>query len=110
LARRHVAKDEDCLAGVARRERSNLIAGPAFDDATPHVVDGVDPRALRLLDGLGGPADGERPSARLFVYQRNVERIAGAVELGEAEIRGALEREIRLTFLEPAPEDPRVLN
>ncbi|MBM4362431.1 MAG: tetratricopeptide repeat protein [Deltaproteobacteria bacterium] len=63
------------------------------------VVDGVDPRALLLLDGIGGP-EGTEPTARLFVYQRNVERVAGTVEGVEEEIRLALDRELRLTFLE----------
>jgi hypothetical protein len=36
----------------------------------------------------------------VFVYQRNVERLAGSVELVEAEIRSALEREITLSFVE----------
>lgn len=73
------------------------------------VVDGVDPRALLLLDGISTP-DADLPAARLFVYQRNVERIAGAVELIETEIRAALEREIRLTFGDSEPDHPRVLN
>jgi hypothetical protein len=40
------------------------------------------------------------PTARVFVYQRNVERLAGSVELVQAEIRTALEREITLTFVD----------
>jgi tetratricopeptide (TPR) repeat protein len=104
---------ERAVEGLDPTLRSHLQVDDVYVSDVPGVevvVDGVDPRALLLLDGLGGPPEGDRPSARLFVYQRNVERIAGAVELVEAEIRGALEREIRLTFLEPAPEDPRVLN
>jgi tetratricopeptide (TPR) repeat protein len=75
------------------------------------VVDGVDPRALLMLDGIGtaGPADGV-PTARVFVYQRNVERVAGAVDLVEAEVKAALEREIRLTFIEPDAGKTSVLN
>lgn len=73
------------------------------------IVDGVDPRALLLLDNMGS-ADGSERSARLFVYQKNVERIAGSLERVESEVRQALEREISLTFLEPEPGTPRVLN
>ena len=40
-------------------------------------------------------------TARVFVYQRNVERLAGSVEHVAGEIRAALEREISATFLEP---------
>jgi hypothetical protein len=73
------------------------------------VVDGVDPRALILLDGVTGTPGSA--SARVFVYQQNVERLAGAVELVEAELRAALEREIRAAFLEPdAAEPPTPLN
>jgi hypothetical protein len=43
-------------------------------------------------------------TARVFVYQRNVERLAGSVELVESEIAAALEREITATFLDPEPD------
>jgi len=75
------------------------------------VVDGVDPRALLMLDGIGATGPEGIPTARVFVYQRNVERVAGAVDLVEAELRAALEREIRLTFIEPeAGRPPQALN
>ncbi|HEY6728794.1 MAG TPA: tetratricopeptide repeat protein [Polyangiaceae bacterium] len=71
------------------------------------VVDGVDPRALLLLDGVNAREASAHPTARVFVYQRNVERLAGSVELVEAEIRSALEREITLSFIESeAKNDP----
>jgi tetratricopeptide (TPR) repeat protein len=72
------------------------------------VVDGVDPRALLMLDGIGPTGADGLATARVFVYQRNVERIAGAVDLVESEVKAALEREIRLTFIEP--EVPRPLH
>lgn len=74
------------------------------------VVDGVDPRALLLLDGIAASGDSALPSARLFVYQRNLERVAGTVDLVASEIKSALEREIRLTFLEPDPTNGKMLN
>jgi hypothetical protein len=63
-----------------------------------------------LIDGVG--TAGSTISARVFVYQRNVERLAGSIEQVEPEIRLALEREITATFLEPeATSDPnRALN
>ena len=70
------------------------------------VVDGVDPRALLMLDGIGPTGPDGVATARVFVYQRNVERIAGAVDLVEAEVKAALEREIRLTFIEPEATRP----
>jgi Flp pilus assembly protein TadD len=68
------------------------------------VVDGVDPRALLLLDGINTEDKSLPLTARVFVYQRNVERLAGSLELVEAEIAGALEREITATFLDPEPD------
>jgi tetratricopeptide (TPR) repeat protein len=71
------------------------------------VVDGVDPRALLLLDAqqtefsandLVTPIEPVR--ARLFVYQRNIERVAGQVDLIEREVHTALERELRIHFVE----------
>ncbi len=80
------------------------------------VVDGVDPRALMIIDSppppdalqeatLGGSPDARR--CRIFVYQRNVERAAGAVEHLEDELLAALEREITAVFLEPDAEVKR---
>jgi hypothetical protein len=75
------------------------------------VAEGVDPRALVLLDGLSAnerderervsrdPADA-RPCSRVFVYALNVARLAGSFEGIEREITLALEREITATFLE----------
>ncbi len=70
------------------------------------VADGVDPRALLLLDGITAEVGGTSPTARLFIYQRNVERLAGTIESVEPELRAALEREILATFLEPDAEEP----
>jgi tetratricopeptide (TPR) repeat protein len=72
------------------------------------VAEGVDPRAVVLLDGLAtddreravrDPDDG-RPCARIFVYALNVARLAGNFDGIEREITLALEREITATFLE----------
>jgi tetratricopeptide (TPR) repeat protein len=72
------------------------------------VAEGVDPRALVLLDGFApeererpgrGPVD-QRPYGRVFIYGLNVARLAGNVEAVEREITQALEREITATFLE----------
>jgi len=71
------------------------------------VAEGVDPRALVLLDGLvteeitlTRPMRSESPCARIFIYAVNVARLAGSVEAIEREISLALEREITATFLE----------
>jgi tetratricopeptide (TPR) repeat protein len=72
------------------------------------VVDGVDPRALLILDAarVATAEEGERDTARLFVYQRNVERAAGALEAMEEELSRAIEREITSMFLEKDPDEP----
>jgi tetratricopeptide (TPR) repeat protein len=76
------------------------------------VVDGVDPRAMVIVDArapdepeVTGPASDSPPRllARLFIYQRNVERGAGSVAALEAELAGALEREITAVFLDQEP-------
>jgi tetratricopeptide (TPR) repeat protein len=84
------------------------------------VVDGVDPRALLIVDqppamsAAGGASItdlGEltTPKMRVFVYQRNVERAAGVLEAMEDELTSALEREITSVFLEkdPGPSPPK---
>ena len=63
------------------------------------VVDGVDPRALVILD-TPPTDDGERRTVRLFVYQRNVERAAGSMAALEEELAAALEREVTSVFLD----------
>jgi hypothetical protein len=71
------------------------------------VAEGVDPRALVLLDGLASDdtmlirtSRGEPPCARIFIYSINVARLAGGMEGIEREVNVALEREITATFLE----------
>jgi tetratricopeptide (TPR) repeat protein len=73
------------------------------------VVDGVDPRALLVLD-TPPVEDGAPARVRVFVYQRNVERAAGAVEAMETELGAALEREVTAVFLEGQKPDKAQLN
>lgn len=82
------------------------------------IVDGVDPRAMVLLDAR--PPEDDDPlgddgglQARLFIYQRNVERSAGSIVSLESELSSGLEREITAVFLDrdsPAPADKHQLN
>ena len=73
------------------------------------VVDGVDPRALLVLDTP--PTEEGAPSrVRIFVYQRNVERAAGALEAMDAELATALEREVTAVFLEGRAPDKNTIN
>jgi Flp pilus assembly protein TadD len=84
------------------------------------VVDGVDPRAMVILDArppeeaaasvLSDPA---AMQARLFIYQRNVERGAGSALALESELSAGLEREITAVFLDrdtPTPSEKHQLN
>ncbi len=68
------------------------------------VVDGVDPRAALMLDAVS--PEGTAPSARLFVYQRNVERLAASLDQVEVELQSAIERELTAAFLEEPPPAP----
>jgi hypothetical protein len=100
---------DDSLRAFVREDEIYVCDVPGVE----LVVDGVDPRALLLLDAVNLPQQPSAPSARLFAYQRNVERLAGAVEFVEEEVRAALEREITSAFLEPdqdKPVDPTTLN
>jgi Flp pilus assembly protein TadD len=73
------------------------------------VVDGVDPRALLVLDTP--PVEEGAPSrVRIFVYQRNVERAAGSLEAMDTELDAALEREVTAVFLEGQRPDKNALN
>ncbi len=73
------------------------------------VVDGVDPRAMLVLD-TPPVEDGAPARVRVFVYQRNIERAAGSVEALDGEIAAALEREVTAVFLEGQKPDKNQLN
>jgi Flp pilus assembly protein TadD len=96
------AELEEPLRAFVRQDEIHVADVPGVEV----VVDGVDPRALVLLDA--NPAEGQAPTARVFVYQRNIERLAGSLELVQAEIKAALEREITASFIEPPP--PETIN
>lgn len=70
------------------------------------IADGVDPRAPLLLDGLASPERPGPPCARLFVYQRNVERLVGSAAELHDEVVATLEHEITTTFLEDRRSEP----
>jgi tetratricopeptide (TPR) repeat protein len=78
------------------------------------IADGVDPRSIAIvLDMPGSDPDGglDRPAcARLFVYQRNLERAAGTLERMEDELRHAIEHEVASVFGDAEPADRLRLN
>lgn len=59
------------------------------------VAEGIDPRIPVLLDGLARPGEPGPLATRVFVYQRNIERLCGGVEQLEDEIAYQLTEEIR---------------
>lgn len=66
------------------------------------VADGVDPRIGVMLDGLS-PERATPRAARMFVYQRNVERAAGAEDALDDELTHAITAEIHAAFPALAP-------
>ena len=131
----------EAFGGVVRQVVSKLdaILGKYVREAEVYcldvvgaelVVDGVDPRALIILDvgpaGLApglAPASGGPPglapatagemeprSGRIFVYQRSVERAAGSLSAIEPELTRALEHEITSVFADQHKVDREQLN
>ena len=108
-----VAIAEKAIAALNQVLRRYIDGADVYVSDVPGmelVAEGVDPRALVLLDG---PAIDERDPvdihtlgpdtascARVFVYALNVSRLATGVDALEREITLALEREITATFLE----------
>ena len=58
------------------------------------VADGVDPRAGVVLDAMAEAGAPPPIAARVFVYQRNIERVVGGIEQLEDEIAAQIEEEI----------------
>jgi tetratricopeptide (TPR) repeat protein len=110
----------DAFAGVvkAAMERLDLVLARYVREAEVFVVDlpgaelvvdGVDPRATLVLDAPPVP-EGQPARARVFVYQRNVERAAGSLEAMEGELVRAMEREVTAVFMEGQAPDKNQLN
>lgn len=67
------------------------------------VAEGIDPRMPVLLDALSGPDEAPRVG-RIFVYKRNVERIApGLIQIDEEVVRSLI-AEVRATFPASQPK------
>jgi tetratricopeptide (TPR) repeat protein len=117
IVRQVVAKLDNVLARFVREAEVYCfdVVGPEL------VVDGVDPRALVILDASPGVDRGDGADAsqangdidddsrgrrgRIFVYQRNVERAAGSLGAMDEELFHALEREIANVFVEAPNEE-----
>lgn len=82
---------------VTPRLRAYLDADEIFVADLPGVeviVEGADPRAPLLVDTLE-----DSSVLRVFIYQQNLERIAGSLDRVSEEIRDALEREIAAALM-----------
>jgi len=108
---RSVIEKLDALLGRYVREAEVYVVDVPGAEL---VVDGVDPRAIMILDRLppSSSPDGANGvdtgrSVRIFVYQRNVERAAGSLDAIEDELSRALEREITSVFLESDEPPPK---
>ncbi|MFO0606298.1 MAG: tetratricopeptide repeat protein [Polyangiales bacterium] len=85
------------LQGLAPELAAPLDGAIVVVDDAPGVeavVDGVDPRAPALVEGVGDDAQPGRPG-RVFVYQRNVERNCGGVEDLDDELAHTLTEEVK---------------
>ena len=114
------APSSEAFATIVRTsiEKLDLVLGRFVREAEVYVVDlpgaelvvdGVDPRALLVLD-TPPVEDGAPTRVRVFVYQRNVERAAGALDSVEKELSTALEREVTAVFLDGTKPEKSQLN
>lgn len=93
---RAVAALDPALRRFVEHAQVWIVALPGLEV----ICDGVDPRAPLLLDGIATPDNPGPPCARVFAYQRNIERPLGsAAELHDELVR-LFEQEITATFLE----------
>ncbi|MDP9035040.1 MAG: tetratricopeptide repeat protein [Myxococcota bacterium] len=105
LVKSAIEKLDIVLARYVREAEVYIVDLPGAE----LVVDGVDPRAMLVLD-TPPVEDGAPARVRVFVYQRNIERAAGSVEALDVEIAAALEREVTAVFLEGQKPDKNQLN
>jgi len=97
-----IGKLDPALRRFVERAEIYVTALPGLEV----VADGIDPRAPMLLDGIATPERPGPPCARVFVYQRNLERLVGSAAEVQDEVVAALEHEITGTFLEDRRTDP----
>jgi tetratricopeptide (TPR) repeat protein len=94
------APTPEAFAAVVKAtiERLDLVLARYVREAEVYVVD------------LPPNEEGSPTRVRVFVYQRNVERSAGALDAMEQELATALEREVTAVFLEGQKPDKSALN
>jgi tetratricopeptide (TPR) repeat protein len=92
------------LDGAAKQTLDGALVVVSDLPGAEVVADGVDPRAPMLLDALG-EREGATRVGRVFVYQRNVERMSERSGDLEADLVKLLEAEIAHAQQPPAPKD-----
>jgi Flp pilus assembly protein TadD len=105
IVRGAIEKLDLVLARHVREAEVYVVEAPGAE----LVVDGVDPRAALVLD-TPPVEEGAPARVRVFVYQRNLERMAGSLEALETELGTALEREVTAVFLDGQKPDKNQLN
>ena len=96
---------ERAVAMLDPQLRARLRPEEIYVAETPGVevvVEGVDPRATVLVDNVQAESDAAA-AIRIFVYQRNVERLAGGIEGLETEIAASIERELQAMSSDSVP-------
>ncbi|MDH4282365.1 MAG: UDP-N-acetylglucosamine-peptide N-acetylglucosaminyltransferase, partial [Myxococcales bacterium] len=89
---------------LAQRLEGNLIMVTDLPGLEV-VAEGVDPRTPLLLDEMGTTAGGEE-QRRLFVYQRNIERLIRHPLSLQEDVLDILHRELEAHFNKPSDETP----
>jgi tetratricopeptide (TPR) repeat protein len=90
--------------GLAQRLEGNLIMVSDLPGLEV-VAEGVDPRTPLLLDEMATTAGGEE-QRRLFVYQRNIERLIRHPLGLQDDVQEILHRELEAHFNRPKDEPP----
>lgn len=91
----HLSAKEKTLIGKAALIIADLPGAEV-------VAEGVDPRTGILLERSTETKKSDSPVNRVFIYQRNIERIAQGASQIENDIAQCLQQELNLTPSEPA--------
>lgn len=94
---RHVRRAIERLEQAQRTAIEGALVVVSDLPGAEVVADGVDPRATVLLDALG-ERDGQPHAGRVFVYQRNAERMVDAPAKLEDELLRLVRAELEATF------------
>ena len=102
---RHVRRAIERLEETQRAALDGALVVVSDLPGAEVVADGVDPRATVLLDALG-EHEGKPRAGRVFVYQRNAERMVDGPTKLEDELLRLVQAELEATFPALAPEAP----